>query len=216
MVKKGVARIKDEYSCMVFTRFTNEGIIYKPIYTRRRQPKTSLLFLLPLVALRQKKIPLPIALNGFTASRLLPALLIINTTMPTNKQMALEHKHVIIRAEVLNPPNDEEQASNQVKDLIERIGMKILMGPYAKYCTMVGNRGLTVAAIIETSHVVMHVWDENAPALVQLDVYTCGPFDKSIVFKWLQQYKPTNLQYKYLDREHGLKTVTSSRTKYTI
>lgn len=28
MVKKGVARIKDEYSCMVFTKFTNEGIIY--------------------------------------------------------------------------------------------------------------------------------------------------------------------------------------------
>ena len=95
--------------------------------------------------------------------------------------MALEHKHVIIRAEVLNPPNEEEQASNQVKDLIEQIGMKILMGPYAKYCTMVGNRGLTVAAIIETSHVVMHVWDENAPALIQLDVYTCGPFNKNIV-----------------------------------
>ena len=62
----------------------------------------------------------------------------------------------------------------------------------------------------------MHVWDENAPALIQLDVYTCGPFDKNIVFKWLQQYKPTNLQYKYLDREHGLKSVSSSRTKYTI
>ena len=172
--------------------------------------------MLPLVALRQKKIPLPIALNGFTASRLLPAHWLLNITMPTNKQMALEHKHVIIRAEVLNPPNEEEQASNQVKDLIEQIGMKILMGPYAKYCTMVGNRGLTVAAIIETSHVVMHVWDENAPALVQLDVYTCGPFDKNIVFKWLEQYKPTNVQYKYLDREHGLKSVSSSRNKYNI
>lgn len=130
--------------------------------------------------------------------------------------MALEHKHVIIRAEVLNPPNEEEQASNQVKDLIEQIGMKILMGPYAKYCNMVGNRGLTVAAIIETSHVVMHVWDENAPALIQLDVYTCGPFDKNIVFKWLQQYSPTDVKFKYLDRETGLKTIASSRTKYTV
>jgi len=123
---------------------------------------------------------------------------------------------VIIRAEVLNPPQDENKASNQVKDLINKIGMKILMGPYAKYCTMVGNRGLTVAAIIETSHVVMHSWDENAPALVQLDVYTCGPFDKSIVFKWLEQFEPTDIKFKYLDREYGLRTLSTSRNKYTI
>ncbi len=130
--------------------------------------------------------------------------------------MALVHKHVIIRAEVLNPPQDENKASDQVKDLINKIGMKILMGPYAKYCTMVGNRGLTVAAIIETSHVVMHSWDENAPALVQLDVYTCGPFDKSIVFKWLEQFEPTDIKFKYLDREYGLRTLSTSRNKYTI
>ena len=117
--------------------------------------------------------------------------------------MALEHKHVIIRAEVLNPPNEEEQASNQVKDLIEKIGMKILMGPYAKYCNMVGNRGLTVAAIIETSHVVMHVWDENAPALIQLDVYTCGPFEPQSVLDIIQELKPSKVEYKYLDREKG-------------
>ena len=117
--------------------------------------------------------------------------------------MALVHKHVIIRAEVLDPPTDENIASNQVKDLIEQIGMKILMGPYAKYCTMVGNRGLTVAAIIETSHVVMHSWDENAPALIQLDVYTCGPFEPQSVLDIIQELKPSKVEYKYLDREKG-------------
>ncbi|MGB1113143.1 MAG: hypothetical protein ACPG3S_08680, partial [Schleiferiaceae bacterium] len=66
----------------------------------------------------------------------------------------LVHKHIIIRSEVLNPPVKEEQASKDVKDLIERIGMKLLMGPFAKYVTMPGNRGLTVASIIETSHIV--------------------------------------------------------------
>ena len=59
----------------------------------------------------------------------------------------LVHKHVIIRAEVLNPPTDENLVSDSVKDLIERIGMKLLMGPYAKYVHMEGNRGLTVASI---------------------------------------------------------------------
>jgi S-adenosylmethionine/arginine decarboxylase-like enzyme len=118
--------------------------------------------------------------------------------------MQLVHKHVIIRAEVLNPPTDETHTSNDVKALIEAIGMKILMGPYAKYCTMKGNRGLTVATIIETSHVIIHVWDETDPAMIQLDVYTCGVFDPNIVFDWLQQYNPTKIDFKYLDRENGL------------
>ena len=118
--------------------------------------------------------------------------------------MTLVHKHVIIRAEVLNPPTDETITSNDVRALIESIGMKILMGPYAKYCTMKGNRGLTVATIIETSHVVMHTWDESGPALIQLDVYTCGAFDPNVVFDWLKKYNPTKIDFKYLDRENGL------------
>jgi|TARA_B110000902_G_scaffold163512_1_gene186995 S-adenosylmethionine/arginine decarboxylase-like enzyme len=118
--------------------------------------------------------------------------------------MTLVHKHVIIRAEVLNPPTNETTTSNEVKVLIEDIGMKILMGPYAKYCTMEGNRGLTVATIIETSHVIIHVWDETDPALIQLDVYTCGVFDPNIVFDWLKKYNPTKIDFKYLDRENGL------------
>ena len=116
----------------------------------------------------------------------------------------LVHKHVIIRAEVLNPPTDEKLVSENVRVLIENIGMKILMGPYAKYCDMIGNRGLTVATIIETSHIVMHTWDEFDPAIVQLDVYTCGPFDPATVFVWLEQYNVTKIDYKYIDREFDL------------
>jgi len=124
----------------------------------------------------------------------------------------LVHKHVIIRAEVLNPPTIEKLASEHVKDLIDRIGMKLLMGPYAKYVTMPGNRGLTVAAIIETSHIVLHSWDESDPAIVQLDVYTCGPFDPAIVFGWLQQYNPIKIDHKYIDREHSLEEIAVDNT----
>ena len=124
----------------------------------------------------------------------------------------LVHKHVIVRAEVVNPPMDEKLVTASITDLIERIGMKILMGPYAKYCTMVGNRGLTVATIIETSHIVMHTWDECSPAIVQLDVYTCGPFDPQTVFDWLKQYDPVKIDYKYIDREHDIHEIPVSRT----
>ena len=116
----------------------------------------------------------------------------------------LVHKHVIIRAEVLSPPTNEKLVSDQVKILIDQIGMKLLMGPYAKYVDIPGNRGLTVASIIETSHIVMHTWDECDPAVIQLDVYTCGAFDPNIVFKWLDQFDVIKIDYKYIDREFDL------------
>ena len=123
----------------------------------------------------------------------------------------MEHKHLIARAEVLNPPRDEKQTSEQITDLIERIGMKILMGPYAKYVNMEGNRGLTIATIIETSHVVMHTWDETDPAVIQLDVYTCGPLEPQIVIDWLNQYQPVKIDHKYLDREFDIKELSTDR-----
>jgi len=57
--------------------------------------------------------------------------------------MPLVHKHLIIRAEVTTPPTDEQLTVEWMKKLISTIGMKVLMGPYAKYLDVVGNRGLT-------------------------------------------------------------------------
>jgi S-adenosylmethionine/arginine decarboxylase-like enzyme len=81
------------------------------------------------------------------------------------KNSLLVHKHLIIRAEAVKPPVDEEILSNWFKDFIEAINMKVLMGPYVKYHKVPGNRGITGAAIIETSHIVLHVWDETKSCL---------------------------------------------------
>lgn len=116
----------------------------------------------------------------------------------------LEHKHLIVRAELLNPPQCAEAIQDWMKSLVETIGMKILMGPYAIYSDMVGNRGLTAVTIIETSHIAMHVWDEDDPALMQLDVYTCSTLNIEDVFKALDEFAPVHLQYKYIDRENEL------------
>jgi S-adenosylmethionine/arginine decarboxylase-like enzyme len=116
----------------------------------------------------------------------------------------LVHKHLIVRAEIKKPITDEQQSVEWVQQLIDAIGMRVMLGPYAKYLDVQGNRGLTVAAIIETSHVCAHIWDETDPAVLQLDIYTCGPLDTAVVFKHLQQLEPVKVEYKYLDREHGL------------
>jgi S-adenosylmethionine/arginine decarboxylase-like enzyme len=116
----------------------------------------------------------------------------------------LEHKHLIIRAELKNPPKCAEAIQDWMKLLVDKIGMKILMGPYAVYSDMEGNQGLTAVTIIETSHIAMHVWDEVDPALMQLDVYTCSKLNVDDVFLALSDFMPVNVEFKYIDREHDL------------
>jgi S-adenosylmethionine/arginine decarboxylase-like enzyme len=118
--------------------------------------------------------------------------------------MAVVHKHLIIRAEVGRPIQDEHIAIEWMNKLVDKIGMKVMMGPYAKYLDVEGNRGLTAVAIIETSHIALHVWDEDKPALVQLDVYTCGYLDPYDVVEALRDFHPVKIEMKYLDRENKL------------
>jgi S-adenosylmethionine/arginine decarboxylase-like enzyme len=115
------------------------------------------------------------------------------------------HKHLIIRAEINNPIVDPSYMSETwLPNLIETIGMKVLGGPYSIYCDVEGNRGLTAVAIIETSHVALHIWDEAEPAMLQLDVYTCGHLDPYDVVSSIQEMEPVLIEMKYLDREHKL------------
>jgi len=118
----------------------------------------------------------------------------------------LVHKHLIVRAEVYRPPMDEDILRRWLEEFISEIGMKVMMGPYVKYSNMIGNRGITGAAIIETSHIVMHVWDEVHPALMQFDVYSCGEFDPETICKKIEKdFTVHKIEYKFLDREHDLK-----------
>ena len=120
----------------------------------------------------------------------------------------LVHKHLIIRAEAISPPMDTTFLTGWLNDFIKFINMKVLMGPYVVYHDVPGNRGITGAAIIETSHIVMHVWDEPSPALMQFDVYSCGEFDPEKICRLIQRdFEVTKIDYKFLDRENDLTDV---------
>ena len=88
----------------------------------------------------------------------------------------LIHKHLLIRAEVKKPLATEEDTVAWMKKLINKIDMNILAGPYSSRVTKKGNKGLSGVAIIDTSHIGIHTWDEPQPALVQLDVYSCKEY----------------------------------------
>lgn len=119
----------------------------------------------------------------------------------------LQHKHLLVRAEVNQPPRCPEEINIWLLNLIKALKMNVMMGPFAKYCFMEGNRGLTAAAIIETSHVIMHSWDEESPGVVQLDVYTCSDLDPEIIWAAITEFEPTHVDYKLLDRESKFITV---------
>ena len=119
----------------------------------------------------------------------------------------VKHKHLLIRAEVNKPPASEEYIIFWLKNLIKKIDMKILAGPYATKVTKKGNAGITGVAIIETSHVVIHTWDENNPALIQLDVYSCKDFKKSDILECLEEFETVQVDYKYFDRENNFKEI---------
>ncbi|KJV05747.1 hypothetical protein VZ95_21220 [Elstera litoralis] len=121
------------------------------------------------------------------------------------------HKHLIVRANIAIPPSqaDTEAVTEWLNNLIHKIGMKVLMGPYAKYCPVIGNKGLTAAAIIETSHIVLHSWDECIPAVMQLDVYSCSEFEIGTIINELKSFSPIKIEYKFLDRSENLTEISS-------
>ena len=116
----------------------------------------------------------------------------------------LVHKHLIVRAECMDPPTSSDYVEKWLKDMVELIGMKVCRGPISAYVDVKGNEGATGVVIIETSHIAIHVWDHRSPALIQLDVYTCGEFEPRKIFNALKEFDIMKLEYKYLDREHEL------------
>jgi S-adenosylmethionine/arginine decarboxylase-like enzyme len=118
-----------------------------------------------------------------------------------------KHKHLIVRADIGKCPNEEDlnKISDWIRRLIRKIDMKLLAGPYTTYVNEKGNKGMTSVAIIETSHIALHIWDEVTPGLMQLDVYSCANFNPQDVFEKVNEmFQTVKMEYKFIDREKGL------------
>jgi len=117
--------------------------------------------------------------------------------------MAL-HNHILLNGYVNNPPQSEEQTIEWMRQLVSDIDMKILQGPYSSYVSKEGNRGLTATVMIETSHVALHVWDEEKPALLQFDLYTCSTLPVKTVIKSLNDFMGLEKYwYMVMERRNG-------------
>lgn len=121
------------------------------------------------------------------------------------------HKHLLVNAKVIDPISSEEDGIEFLKELVSRINMKIIKGPFASYVDVPGNRGLTAMVMIETSHIAFHIWDETTPSMLQFDLYTCGELDKQVVIDALnERFTIDYMDYVLLDREDGFVIVDSN------
>ena len=118
-----------------------------------------------------------------------------------------KHKHLIIRAEVNNPITSEKELKKWLRKLVKKIDMKIIKGPYTSYVAREGNRGVTGVVMIETSHIAIHIWDEESPALVQCDVYSCAEFSSNEVLAEFIEMEVTKIDHIMLDRATEIKTI---------
>lgn len=114
--------------------------------------------------------------------------------------MKLNHQHLILNAQVSNPPTNPEFIKLWLQQLVNLIGMKTIIGPHAHYCTAHDNEGLAAIVGIETSHISLHVWSNVPKPYLRFDIYSCTTFDIPTVIQHLNPFQPTHLNYLVLDR----------------
>ena len=124
--------------------------------------------------------------------------------------MAL-HNQLLINGYSDTPPTDELFIKQWMEDLVKQIDMKIIQGPYTAYVTKEGNRGLTAIVMIETSHIALHVWDEDNPGMIQFDLYTCSTLPVGDVIENLKSNLGLkDYSFMVIEREKGFEILERS------
>lgn len=116
-------------------------------------------------------------------------------------QILREHKHIIIRAYVSNPPTSSEQLSDWCREVIHAVDMNVVGGPLTIYSNMDGNKGYTAVAILDFSHLAIHSWDEISPALIEFDLFSCKSFDINLVLDKLNEFGIVTYSTLVVDRD---------------
>lgn len=118
----------------------------------------------------------------------------------------LEHKHLLVNATFKETPfSSNGFTCSWIEDLVDKIGMEILMPPQSAISKEEGNEGISAFCIITTSHISLHSWETTDPNLVQLDVYSCREFDHLLVLEEMEKFSPIFLGCRFHDRsvEHS-------------
>lgn len=121
------------------------------------------------------------------------------------------HQHIVIKAYVKNPIKSEESLNKFLSELVNKVGMNVILGPFSMYVNDLGNEGITGAVILATSHASIHIWDAEEPYLVQMDLYSCKEFKHSDVISHIHDYMNIeSVEFMVIDRNKDLSVVKQS------
>jgi len=115
--------------------------------------------------------------------------------------MIREHRHLIVRAYVNNPPKSEEALAEWCKETIALVGMKVIGGPLVVRGEMKDNEGLTAVAVLDFSHLSVHTWDRVNPALIEFDLFSCKDFNVENVIEKINEFDTLDFSYMFIDRD---------------
>lgn len=101
-------------------------------------------------------------------------------------------------------------AAELVRVVVGDVGMRIADvpgNPLVYDCSVPGDEGVTIAAIIETSHCILHTWaGEQGLTLYQFDLYSCEHFDHFRVCNILREKLDlVSFETMLIDRGAGLR-----------
>jgi len=117
------------------------------------------------------------------------------------------HQHLLIRATVSNAPKSSEVLNEWLTRLVGSIDMKVCIEPRSVYVSEPGNEGLTGQIGIETSHIAIHIWDYESPALVQMDVYSCRNFLEQTVRDAIGEWGLDSYESMMIDRSETFSVI---------
>ena len=116
-------------------------------------------------------------------------------------------KHLIIRAEISNPPAPVSPI--RFAEVVVRIWLCSLINntsiksrPDTVTCTSSEENGVSCTCVTDRGHIGIHVFDN----MLQLDVSTYGKLKPIDVFNKLYDFKPIVIHWKYLSKTKDLRT----------
>jgi S-adenosylmethionine/arginine decarboxylase-like enzyme len=118
------------------------------------------------------------------------------------------HQHLLVKCNFNNQLRDVEKLNQWFRDLVEKVGMKVVAGPTSVMVSEPGNEGLTGTVTLATSHASIHIWDEVKPYMLQFDIYSCKCYNVDIVIKHLNEtFDLTSYEWVEINRNDEIKVV---------
>ena len=116
----------------------------------------------------------------------------------------MKYKHLILRGEVKNSLllKDLHFLRSWAHDLVELIGMELLVLPQAAYCDNVNRRRASLFAILTNSHLSLHISDDSDPAMIDFDLCSSAPFLIDDVLSKINVFSLGRYEYYLLNRDH--------------